>query len=198
MKTKNKTIKTDRARETIEYPDGMIFYSYKRAKEVLDKIQRKRFTITDSILLLLYSHAERPIFGRVQMIKQLFLLTREVLNEDEVQDANFVPYRYGMYSFTAGNTLTNLEFSGYIERRGRRNSKLEQFRITEKGKQYIARIFDSLPQAIQEKIREKRKGWDQLGYDGILRLVYQKYPEYKEESRLKERYKPIKWGRGIG
>lgn len=180
------------------FPDGTIFYSYERAREVFEEIESKLLIVSDPILILLYSHAEKPIFGRVQMIKQVFLLTREVLNENEVQDAHFVPYRYGMYSFLVGNALTNLEFSGYIERRGRKNSKLEQFHITEKGKQCISEVFNSLPKALQEKIREKRKGWDQLGYDGILRLVYQKYPEYKEESRLKERYKPIIWGRGIG
>ena len=188
----------ERRMQKSELPDGTIFYSYERAREIFDEIERKRFIISDPVLLLLYSHAEKPIFGRVQMIKQVFLLTREILNKDEVQDANFVPYRYGMYSFLVGNALTNLEFSGYIERRGRKNSKLEQFRITEKGKQYISKTFNSLPQTLQEKIKEKRKGWDQLGYDGILRFVYQKYPKYKEESRLKERYKPIKWGRGIG
>lgn len=192
--SKNREGRTDKS----ELPDGTIFYSYERAKEVFDEIEGKRFTIVDPILLLLFSHSDKPIFGRVQMTKQVFLLTKEVLNEDEVQDANFVPYRYGMYSFLVGNALTNLEYSGFIQRRGRKNSKLEQFNITEKGKQHISRLFHSLPEALQEKIKEKRKGWDQLGYDGILRLVYQKYPEYKEESRIKERYKPIKWGRGIG
>lgn len=186
-----------RAQES-ELPDGTIFYSYESAKEVLPQIEGKRFALSDPILFLLYSQSEKPIFGRVLLMKQIFLLIEEVLNKNEVQDSKFVPYRYGMYSFSVGNEITNLEYSGYIERRGKKNTKLEQFRITDKGRRHISEIFNSLPEDLQKKIREKRKGWDQLGYDGILRLVYQKYPEFKEESRIKERYKPIKWGRGRG
>lgn len=180
------------------FPDGTVFHSYAKARELFGEIKRKKFTISDTILLLMGSHPDKPIFGRVLLMKQTFLLTKEVLTEDEVQDAKFVPYRFGMYSFSVGNALTNLEYSGYIKRGGRKNSKLEQFLLTDKGRQYISEVFKSLPEELQEKIREKRKGWDQLGYDGILRLVYQKYPEYKEESRIKERYKSIEWGRGVG
>ena len=180
------------------FPDETIFYSYEKAKALFNEIERKRFTVSDLILLLLYSHPEKPIYGTVLLMKQVFLLTREVLDKNEVQDAKFVPHHYGMYSFLVANVLTNLEYSGYIERTGRRTSKLERFRITEKGERYVSEIFKSLPERTQEKIKEKRKGWDQLGYDGILRLVYQKYPKFRETSRLKDRYKPIKWGRGIG
>ena len=103
-----------------------------------------------------------------------------------------------MYSFTVGDVLANLEYSGYIEQRGKKNTKLEQFRITNKGKEYVSDVFESFSDDLKEIIREKRKGWDQLGYDGILRLVYQKYPEYIEKSEIKKRYKSIKWGRGVG
>ena len=185
-------------KERSEFPDGTIFYNYETAKRIFEQIVGKEFSISDLVLILLYSHPEKPIFGRISLMKQTFLLIKEVLNEDEIQDAKFVPYRYGMYSFTVANCLTNLEYSGYIERRGKKNSKLEQFRITKKGKEYISDIFSSFSENVQNLIREKRKGWDQLGYDGILRYVYQKYPDYRETSRLKERYKPIKWGRGIG
>ena len=180
------------------FPDNTSFYSYERAKEIFNEIKRKKFTISDVLLLLLYSHSEKSIFGRVSLMKQMFLLTNEVLDKTDVQDPKFVPYRYGMYSFVVGNELTNLDYSGYIERRGRKNSKLEQFRLTDKGKKRISGTFNSLPNPLQETIKEKRKGWDQLGQDGILRLVYQKYPEYKEESPVKERYKSIEWGRGVG
>lgn len=193
------TTEETRIKETSEkLPDDTIIYSFEKAKEYLEKTDRKIFSISDIILLLLYSHSEKPIFGRVSLMKQVFLLIEEILNKNEVQDAKFIPYRFGMYSFTVGNVITNLEYSGYVEQRGRKNSKLEQFRITNKGVEYISETFNSIPEDLQETIKEKRKGWDQLGYDGILRLVYQKYPEYVEESRIKERYRLIEWGRGVG
>lgn len=185
-------------KDTEVFPDETIFYSHEKAKEVFREIERKKFTATDIILLLLHAHPEKPIFGRVSLMKQVFLLTREILNVEQVQNLRFIPYRYGMYSFVVGNALDNLEYSGFIERTGKKNTKLEQFCITDRGKKRISKIFDSFPQNLRETIIVKRKGWDQLGYDGILRLVYQKYPEYREESRIGKRYKIIEWGRGRG
>lgn len=180
-----------------DYPDGTIVYTYETAKEVFKTAKQKKFTVSDCILLMLFAQSDKPIFGRVLLVKEVFLLTKEILNTD-AQDAKFIPYRFGPHSFTIGNALPNLEYSGHIERKGKKNAKLEQFTLTAKGKEHISKIWQSLPEEIQETIKNKRKGWDQLGYDGILRLVYQKYPEYKEKSHLKDRYKTITWGKGLG
>jgi hypothetical protein len=132
------------------------------------------------------------------MMKQVFLLIKEVLKGMNTQEPKYVKNRFGMYSFVVAENLTALEFAGYIEREGRKNTKLERFKITEKGMKYVAPLFGSLPNDLRATISEKRKGWDQLGYDGILRYVYQKYPEYRDKSVLKKRYAPIFWGRGRG
>lgn len=181
-----------------KFPDESVYFSYEKANERLDDFEMKTLTITDIILILLYAQPDNPLYGRVSIMKQIFLLIKEVLKEYKIQDPKFIPYRFGMYSFTVGNALDNLEYSGLIVQKGKKNTKRETFGISEKGKERISRTFNSLPDELQEKIKEKRKGWDQLGYDGILRLVYQKYPEYVEKSHLKNRYKSIKWGRGKG
>ena len=180
------------------YSDGTVIYDYEQAKEILAGLKPKKYSVSDCILLTLYAQPDKPVFGRVVMVKEVFLLMKEILNESEIQDPKFVPYRLGMYSFTLGNALANLEYSGYIERKGKKNTKLEQFELTEKGKEYISKIWKTLSSDMQKTVKDKRKGWDQLGYDGILRLVYRKYPEYKEKSCLKERYKTITWGKGVG
>jgi hypothetical protein len=180
------------------FPDGTIFYSYDKAKEIFDSIEQREFSIADCIMFLLYVYPSKPLCGRISLMKQVFLLTNEVLGEKRVQDSKFVPHHFGMYSFTVANEITNLRFAGYIESRGQKNSKLESFYITSKGQEHISSLFASLPKNLQKLIKQKRKGWDQLGYDGILRLVYTKYPQFREKSRLKERYKPIIWGRGSG
>ena len=180
------------------FSDGTVVYDFEEAKEVISELKAKKHAVSDCILLMLYAQPDKPIFGRVLLVKEVFLLTKEILNEDDIQNAKFIPYRWGMYSFTVGNALANLEYSGYIERKGKKNAKLEQFELTDKGKEFISKIWNALPAMTQETAKEKRKGWDQLGYDGILRLVYRKYPKYKEKSRLKERYKTITWGKGVG
>ena len=132
------------------------------------------------------------------MMKQTFLVTHEIFKESEVQDGHFVPYYYGYYSFQVTSDLQNLEFLGFITRRGKLNTKLEQFQISERGKKHVTEVYEKLPEATKVKLKEKRMGWDQLGYQGILNYMYTKYPESIEKSKLKEKYKPIKWGRAKG
>lgn len=190
--------KNDSDREMQVYSDGTVIFDYEEAEKLLSELKLKKYTVADCILLTLFSQPEKPIVGRVVMMKEVFLIIKEILREENTQDAKFIPYRLGMYSFTVGNALTNLEYSGFVERKGKKNTKLEQFSLTEKGKKYISRIWETLPPDTQKIAKEKRKGWDQLGYDGILRLVYRKYPEFKEKSCLKDRYKNITWGTGVG
>lgn len=181
-----------------ELPDKSTFYFYDIAKEVFNKTKGKKILIPDTILLLLYAQPDNPINGRISLMKQVFLLNNEILKNEDVQDGRFVKYYYGWYSFQVTNDVKNLEFLGYLSRKGKANTKLEQFQITEKGRAYISELFFSLSIDMQKMIMEKRKGWDQLGCDGILRYMYAKYPESIERSRLKEKYKPIRWGKAKG
>ena len=45
-------------------------------------------------------------------------------------------------------------------------------------------VFDSLSSEQVERLRRKRKGWDQLGYYGLLRKVYEEYPSYRSKSKI--------------
>jgi predicted transcriptional regulator len=191
-------IKTKNNEEIRDYLDGTIVYDFEDAKKIISDLKPKKYTVSDCVLLTLFAQPDKPIVGRVVMMKEVFLIIKEVLKDDEVQDPKFIPYRLGMYSFTVGNALTNLEYSGFLERKGKKNTKLEQFILTEKGRKHISRIWNSLSADTQRLAEERRKGWDQLGYDGILRLVYRKYPEYKDKSCIKDRYKTITWGKGVG
>jgi len=182
----------------VTLPDKTKLYSYERAREVFKAIDKKEFNVADAILTLLFAQPDKPIHGRISLMKQVFLLTHEVMEKSRIQDPKFVPARYGMYSFLVANTVLNLEFAGYITRQGRKNTRVESFRISDKGKQHIATLFNSLPDDLQTTIRRNRKGWDQLGYEGILRYIYQKHPEYRDTSVFKKRYAPIVWGRGLG
>lgn len=181
--------------------DGTIIYDYNEAKEVIEKIGKPKITATEAILLLL-SSTKKPVYGRTLLFKELFLLEKEILEmelgKDEIDKMQFVPFRFGPYSFRVGHLLDELELLGLIERRGKRNTRAESFSITEKGEKLISGLVRALPDGLLDQIRKLRIGWDELGTDGILRYVYQHYPEYKERSDLKEKYKTITWGRGRG
>ena len=112
----------------------------------------------------------------------------------ETQNPKFVPYRFGPYSFHLMEMIHTLNLNGHIQVKGRRNSNSESFNLTPKGTKYAKKVFNKLSKRMQNEIIETRKGWDQLGTDGILNYVYTYYPHYKKNSILKKRYKDIFWG----
>ena len=171
-------------------------YTFEQANELLKNMKPREFTVSDTVLILLYAYPEKPIFGRLLFVKEIFLLTKEIIDKEHIsiQDPRFVPYRYGPYSFVLGNTLSNLEYLGYISRVGPKNAKGEKFSLTEKGKKAAQPLWSKLPEKVRLEIQDGRVGWDELGRDGILKLVYQKYPEFAKKSYIKGRYKSVSWG----
>ena len=190
MRKKNSAKNTNKA-----FNDGTIEYTYEEANELLEQMKPKTFTISDTALILLFAQHEKPIFGRVLLVKEFLLLIKEVLDKCNIQDPQFVAYRYGAYSFALGEAISNLEYLGYLERKGSKNSRCEQFKLTDKGKYVASQLWNKLPEDVQSEVSAKRMGWDQLGRDGILRLVYRKYPEYTKNSYIKGQYKEISWGK---
>lgn len=172
--------------------DKTKIYSYQKANTILTKIKPKKLSKQDLIMILLFAQ-EKPIHGRILLMKELFLLYRRLLHEQS-QDPKFVPYRFGPYSFHLVESVGTLNLDGYVEVRGRKNSNSESFTLTDKGKNSARKIFNQMPKSIRNEITEKRKGWDQLGTEGILNYVYTHYPSFKEKSILKNRYKDIIWG----
>lgn len=179
-------------------PDDTRLYSGEEFRELLERQSGKKVLVRDSILLLLCARAEKPIYGRIMMMKQLFLFYEEILENFglKYQNPRFVPYKYGPYSFMIMQVIEDLYFAGYLTIQGRRNSRKEQFLLTEKGLKEIIEKYKTLPEGAKKAIEELRVGWDQLGTQGILNYVYTNYPRYKEKSEIKEKYKEIEWGKG--
>jgi hypothetical protein len=182
--------------------DKTKIYSFKNFCKILDQVETdndKRFLIRDMFLVLLYAKKDNPIYGRTMLIKQLFLLYNEVFDkfqEIAYQEPNFIPYDFGPYSFKSMKILDDLRFSKEIVVNGKRNTKKESFSLSEKGSMLAKGKFEALPKNLQTVIGERRIGWDQLGTRGILKYVYEKYPNMKEKSKIKRRYKDITWGIG--
>jgi hypothetical protein len=181
-----------------QFDDDTVTYSLEAVEKILSSLKPKKFTIADATLILLYAQKENPIYGRIMLTKEMFLLLNEVLEEGEVQEPKFVAYHYGPYSFVLGNILTNLEYSGFLDRTGKKNSKVENFKLTCKGLERASALWEKLPHNVKNELPTKRKGWDQLGVKGILSLVYCKYPKFAKNSYIKGRFKNISSGRGTG
>jgi len=181
--------------------DGTRLYSAKEFDAILRNKKsgdKGKITLSDMILILLFAQKDKPVYGRTMMMKELFLVFKEVAPEHGIrtQDPKFISYRFGPYSFTIMNILDSLWFANFIDVEGRKNSKKERFVLTKEGKKEAAKSFKELPETFKRELKERRIGWDQLGTTGILRYVYLNYPKYKDRSQLKERYQDIIWGTG--
>jgi uncharacterized protein YwgA len=173
-----------------------------KLNEKLKEWKSPLFSINDMILILLYAN-DKPIIRRTVLFKELFLMYKEVIpkyfNSEEIPDFEFVPYKYGPYSFKISEILLSLNYNGLIIIKGRAKGKNEAFILSEKGKNIINSklsdrdIINNTNDFILE-LREKRTGWDQLGRSGILNYVYTYYPKYKTNSLIKNKYGAVKWG----
>jgi len=143
-------------------------------------------TVEEWILVLMYSRKDKPIRGKLMLVKQMFLLTKEIvpkLNEK----LKFYPYDYGPYSTVLARTLNELIKQKKIIHKIIKEGYLrEEFELTEKGREEGKRVFSKVPTEIQDRVINLRKSTDQLGYTGIVRYVYSKYPEYKVFSQIED------------
>lgn len=165
-------------------------------QEILGKVkEEKKLSFSDMILALFYAQ-NKPIKGMILLMKEIFLMQREFAKEDNIRinDASFTSYKYGPYSVDVDDFIDIMEEYGLIMSSGRKSSNKEIFYLTDKGILEGKKAFSRLNEDQQERLRDLRKGWDQLGVRGILKLVYTKYPEYIDESEIKQQ---VLYERGI-
>jgi hypothetical protein len=173
--------------------DGTALLTYEQAKRYYKKVKPKRFGPEEIVLLLLGVTPDKPVRGKTMLMKQAFLSERELLKKD-LQDLKFVGHKYGPHSFLIDNVLKNLEFLDYIKRQGK-SPNFSRYLLTEKGMEKAKQLLDKLSSSEYEKLKKKRISWDELGTDGILRFVYNKYPRYIDNSVIKYRYVIIDWSK---
>lgn len=136
-------------------------------------------TAKDFILLLLSVDNQKPIDGNLFIQKEMFLIVKEVYSELE-DELNFIAYNYGPYSKELVILLEDLEENSLIEID---NSDGNKYQITDKGMEYLKN--KSFSNDIKQKIHNLKAGSNKLGYKGLLRYVYFTYPEYTENSKIK-------------
>jgi hypothetical protein len=101
----------------------------------------------------------------------------------------FIPYRYGPFSFPLSRVLTGLVIARMIKVSGRAKSNMETFSLTDDGVMMAKITYRKIPERIAselfESLRERRVGWEQLGRAGIVRYAKVMFPEYALENSVK-------------
>ena len=160
----------------------------KEPKNKTQSIILDTIIIDEWILILLYAQKDKPITGKLMFVKQAFLLAKDVFPSVE-EKFKFYPASFGPYSKEFAKSVNKLIEKGYIsmEAKEEEDKVIFRFRLSKKGVDIAKNAFTKLTEEDQKIIQRKRRGWDQLGYTGIVRLVYTKYPEYAIASKIKER-----------
>lgn len=172
-------------------------YTFEEALKLQEKLPKPELTVEELILLLL-GLANKPINGRTVMQKEIFLLYQEIKDKVKVVDPEYVPYKYGPFSFKVARILEIMEMKNLLRVSNRRSKLRTKYELTPEGKELANKLLSYLSKKLGrdmiEYLTRKRIGWDQLGHHGILRYVYQNYSKWIDKSEIKDKYIHIDWG----
>lgn len=137
----------------------------------------------DWVLALLLANNRKPLHGKLMLVKEMFLIAKEMV-PDLDSELQFFPYDLGPYSKVLAERVDALVKEGLVEVEGSGGDFI--FRLTPEGERQAQEVMSKMPEELRSLLERKRRAWDQLGYRGIVRLVYTRYPEYTGKSRILE------------
>ncbi len=161
---------------------------------LLEEILRARETegaplsIEDAVILLAGTYPDFEVSGKLVMQKEMFLLEKSFAPEHRIniRPMEFVPFHMGPYSKRLKQVLQDLQDAGIIETRPLAGRKGVAYKLTDRGKRLAEERKNLLQPEVWEQLRRRRRGWDELGSHGLLRLVYQDFSAYAGKSQIKE------------
>jgi uncharacterized protein (DUF488 family) len=116
----------------------------------------------------------------LQMMKWAFLLSHETPSHGGKTFYQFIPYRYGPYSFTLDQETDSLIRNGFLEK-----EKNNRWSLTDLGKS----LDVNLPINVTQDIHHITAEYGELSNQELLDLVYEKYLWFTVNSDLPERRK---------
>ncbi len=113
--------------------------------------------------------------------KYLFLFTRK----QSTKSFDFIPYRYGCFSFQANQDLVTMQKYGYLDISEEPHGRF--IRLKEKGN-YLSMIdiFD------KQALIDVKKAYGELNQNELIRYTYQQYPYYAINSSIAHELLDIK------
>ncbi len=151
-----------------------------------------RMDARDVVLSILGAFPKRPVYTRIVLMKEIFLFEKELARDIGISVSNlqFVPYKYGPYSRDVDDAIREMERSGLIHIEKVAGGQKEIIKLTPEGRELAQESLEMLDDRQRQRLRNKRKAWDQLGYQGLLDKIYEEYPSYKTRSEIADRMKP--------
>ncbi len=148
-----------------------------------DKDVKKQ--IHDYLLALFVANNAEPIRGRIMLIKQAFILFKEIVPELKSK-VKFFPYEWGPYSNDIAAGINEMITKGYIGVRTEGRDKI--YYLTPLGLKQAKSAIQSIPKDYLEDIERMKMTTQEMGLSRLLRFIYSNYPQYAKYSRGRETY----------
>lgn len=135
------------------------------------------------VLLALIQEVSGSV-ARIPLFKYAFLLSQEGNLPPALPFYDFVPFKYGPYSFGLLREIQGLERYGYVV------SDREQFRIASEMEGAVHDVVRTLPDDIRRPVSSLITKYGGLSQHELLRRVYNLYPAFTFRSNCRDLIPP--------
>lgn len=136
------------------------------------------------MVILLYSNGEEPIIGKTKFDKELKLQKEVFLvsqNISEIgKESSFDADYYGPYSETVVEEFKGLALDDVVQ------DNQTSIRLLPLGKEIAKELVKSYNKKILDIVSDFKKLLNNMSQEEILTLIYTSFPDYTEESVVKE------------
>ena len=151
-----------------------------------------RLEPSDWIVLWLSLDGLNRVRGKTRLMKQLFVVGREVVPQ-AFESFGFFPHRFGPYSQVLENALGNLQERAFISVVSHTDSpenvlttdvKRYDYILTDLGQERARTVLSGMPDDVVQSLVRHKRVLSKMGYYGLLSYVYGNYPEFTTMSEL--------------
>lgn len=135
--------------------------------------------IRQKIILSLLARAGKPLSPTV-FVKLMFLLRHETELKKDRTFYDFVPYRFGPFSFALYWELGSLRQNGYV------TPEEDRIALCHRTRSLAAEKTEELPASVNEAVASVVARYGRLSQRALVRDVYARYPWYATNSELPE------------
>lgn len=111
-------------------------------------------------------------------VKLVFLLRHETELESDSTFYNFVPYKFGPFSFTLYRELANMRHNGYLA------SDEKYITLHEDSIHLAQQKVDELPVWVHQAVNEVVSRYGKKSWTSLIKDIYARYPWYASKSEL--------------
>jgi hypothetical protein len=150
-------------------------------------VPKPEITAEEVVLTLLLAGKHKPVKGKLMLMKLAFLASKEVLT-NRAQRFRFRPYSYGPYSDEVASGINELIEQGLVLSSVKQvniDSYRYDYWLSEMGEKRAMEEWRKLESSETIGLDRLRAIEERFGYWGIVRHVYNKYPEFAVASRIR-------------